>query len=99
MKGLRGERFKHVIHIDADTVAANGRSFVPPAPPGALFDLLRDPGEGRDLLDEPTEEAARRRAAAMSEELRRRLRVVGHPEEGLLSPEAREGLEALGYLE
>jgi arylsulfatase A-like enzyme len=99
MKGLRDGRFKHVIRIDADTVAANGRSFVPPAPPGALYDLLQDPGERRDLLDEPAEAAARRRAAAMGEELRRRLKVVGRPEEGLLSPEAREGLEALGYLE
>jgi arylsulfatase A-like enzyme len=98
-KGLRDDRFKHVIHIDADTVAAKGRSFVPLEPPASLFDLLRDPGEERDLLNEPGEEATRRRAAAMGEELRQRLRVVGRAEEGVLSPEAREGLEALGCLE
>jgi arylsulfatase A-like enzyme len=99
MKGLRDDRFKHVIHIDADTVAAKGRSFVPPEPPASLFDLLRDPGEGRNLLDEPAEEGARPRAAAMGEELRQRLTAVGRAEEGSLSPEARDGLEALGYLE
>jgi arylsulfatase A-like enzyme len=99
MKGLRDDRFKHVIHIDADTVVAKGRSSMPPEPSAALFDLLRDPGERRDLLKEPAEEATGQRAAAMSQELRRRLSVVGRAEEGLLSPEAREALGALGYLE
>jgi len=35
----------------------------------------------------------------MTAELRRRLEVVGHAEEGELSPEALEGLRALGYVE
>ena len=88
-----------MIHIDADTVAAKGRSFVPAEPPASLFDLLEDPGEERDLLAGPGEEATTRRAGTMEEELRRRLAVVGRADETLLSPEAREALEALGYLE
>jgi hypothetical protein len=35
----------------------------------------------------------------MARELRRRLGEVGKPEAGWLSPETREGLEALGYVE
>ena len=35
----------------------------------------------------------------MAEELRRRLAEVGEPEKEWLSAEAREGLEALGYVE
>ena len=65
----------------------------------ALYDLLEDPDERRDLLDSPPADERTRRAADLSEELRRRLATVGRPEEGQLSPEAREGLEALGYLQ
>jgi hypothetical protein len=35
----------------------------------------------------------------MAQELRRRIAEVGKAEEGWLSPETREGLEALGYVE
>ena len=99
MKGLRTERYKYVVSVDATTVAEKGRSHVPLDSGAALYDLLEDPDERRDLLDGPPADERTRRAADMSEELRRRLATVGHPEEGRLSPEAREGLEALGYLQ
>jgi arylsulfatase A-like enzyme len=98
-KGLRDERYKYVVTVDAATVEARGRSFVPPGPPAALYDLLRDPGERHDLLAGETDEATRRRALAMEAELRQRLAVVGRPETGMLSDDALEGLKALGYVE
>ncbi len=99
MKGLRDDRHKLVITLDPITVEQTGRSHLPPDPPAALFDLLRDPHERLDLLASPTDEDTRRRAAEMEAELRRRLSVVGRGEEGELSPEALEGLKALGYVE
>ena len=99
MKGLRDDRHKLVITLDPATVEETGRSHLPPNPPAALFDLLRDPHERLDLLASPTYEDTRRRAAEMEAELRRRLSVVGRGEEGELSPEALEGLKALGYVE
>ncbi len=97
-KALRAGRYKYVVSIDAATVAAEGRSHLPRDPPAALYDLVEDPEERRDLLATAEEEATRR-AGAMGQELRRRLAEVGEPEEAWLSPEAREGLEALGYVE
>lgn len=99
MKALRDDRYKLVLAIPASSVAARGRSFVPPDAEASLFDLDRDPGERQDLLGGPQEEAATRRARTMSEQLRRRLDDVGTPETGLLSEEALEGLNALGYVE
>ena len=97
-KALRAGRYKYVVSIDAETVAEEGRSHLPPDPPAALYDLVEDPEERQDLLATAEEEATRR-AGAMGQELRRRLAEVGEPEEAWLSPEAREGLEALGYVE
>ena len=64
-----------------------------------LFDILSDPGERTDLLKGRGDAGTAERAAALAEELRERLTTVGRPEEALLSAEAREGLEALGYLQ
>jgi arylsulfatase A-like enzyme len=99
MKSLRTDRYKYVLTIDAASVAENGRSYVPPDAEPALYDLLEDPLERSDLLARPTTDEQTRRAAALCAELRDRLTTVGRPEEGTLSPEAREGLEALGYLQ
>lgn len=99
MKGLRDERHKLVVTLDAETVEKTGRSHLPPDSPAALFDLARDPHERLDLLSPPTDADAVRRAEGMEAELRRRLAVVGHGEEEPLSPEALEGLKALGYVE
>jgi arylsulfatase A-like enzyme len=98
-KSLRDDRYKLVVHLDAETVAQTGRSHLPSGLPESLFDLARDPGERVDLLAPPAAEDADRRAREMTAELRRRLAVVGHAEEGELSPEALEGLRALGYVE
>jgi len=98
-KGLRDERFKLVLSVDAATVQTRGRSFVPPETPASLFDLVRDPGERHDLLAGEADEQTMRRARRMTDELRRRLAVVGTPDAGSISPEALEGLEALGYVE
>jgi hypothetical protein len=99
MKSLRTDRFKYVVTIDAASVAEKGRSHVPLEPEAALFDLLEDPHERRGIRDRSTEDDPASRAAALAAELRRRLATVGRPEQGQLSPEAREGLEALGYLQ
>jgi arylsulfatase A-like enzyme len=98
-KSLRGERYKYVVTIDARSVQARGRSFIPPGAPAALFDLLRDPGERHDLLAGETDRDVRQRALALSDELRHRLSKVGRPETGLVSEETLEGLKALGYVE
>jgi arylsulfatase A-like enzyme len=99
MKSLRTDRFKYVVTIDAATVAERGRSHVPSEPKSALFDLLEDPHERRGRRGETTSDDPSGRAVALAAELRRRLATVGRPEQGQLSPEAREGLEALGYLQ
>jgi arylsulfatase A-like enzyme len=98
-KSLRSDDYKYVVTIDARSVAARGRSFVPPAAPAALFDLQGDPGETHDLLSGETDRALRQRALTLSDELRHRLSEVGRPETGLLSEDALEGLRALGYVE
>jgi arylsulfatase A-like enzyme len=99
MKSLRTDRYKYLVTINAATVAEKGRSHVPPDPKDTLYNLHEDPGERRNLLDGADGDEEARRAAALSVELRERLVTVGRPEEGQLSPEAREGLEALGYLQ
>ena len=99
IKGLRDDRYKLLVRLDAETVRESGRSYLPPGAPASLFDLARDPGERVDLLAPPADEGAEERAREMTAELRRRLTVVGHAEEGELSPEALEGLRALGYVE
>ncbi len=98
-KSLRASRYKYIVSIDAATVAKEGRSHLPPDPPAALYDLVEDPGERRELLAGAEEEATTQRARTMAQELRRRIAEVGKAEEGWLSPETREGLEALGYVE
>ena len=97
MKGLRDGRHKLVVTIGAQTVEKQGRSHLPPHPPAALFDLVRDPGERRDLLEGRMEQEVT--AQAMLEELRGRLSVAGTADTGTMSPEALEGLKALGYVE
>jgi choline-sulfatase len=99
MKSLRTERQKYLVTIDAASVAERGRSHVPSDAGRTLFDLLEDPGERRGLLDGVGADERTGRAAVLDAELRERLATVGRPEEGQLSPEAREGLEALGYLQ
>jgi arylsulfatase A-like enzyme len=98
-KGLRDDRYKLVLSVDAATVEAEGRSFVPPDAPAVLFDLIRDPGEARNLLGEGTDEHTTERARRMIQELRRHLSETGEAEVGSMSPEALEGLKALGYVE
>jgi len=98
-KGLRDDRYKLVLSVAAATVEAKGRSFVPLDAPAALFDLVRDPGEGRDLLGEGANEQTNDRARRMAEQLRRHLAETGTSETGAISPEALEGLKALGYVE
>jgi len=98
-KALRDDGYKLVLSVDAATVQTRGRSFIPPEAPAALFDLVRDPGERLDLLAGGADEQTTQRARRMAEELRRRLAVVGTPDAVSISPEALEGLEALGYLE
>ena len=63
MKGLRTERYKYVVSIDAATVAEKGRSHVPLDSGAALYDLLEDPDERRDLLAGPPADERARRAA------------------------------------
>jgi arylsulfatase A-like enzyme len=99
MKALRDARHKLVLSIPAASVEARGRSFVPPGAPAALFDLERDPGEGRDLLAAEPDAGDRRRAEALAHDLRHRLAETGTPEVGSVSPEALEALKALGYVE
>ena len=98
-KSLRADRYKYIVDIDAATVVKEGRSHLPPDPPAALYDLVEDPEERRDLLAGAEEEATTRRTRTMAQELRRWLAEVGKPDAGWLSPETREGLEALGYVE
>ena len=98
-KGLRDDRYKLVLSVAAETVQARGRGFVPPDAPVALFDLVRDPGEERDLMGGGTDEHHTERVRRMVEELRRHLTEAGTAETGPLSPEALEGLKALGYVE
>ena len=98
-KGLRSGRYKYVVSIDGATVATEGRSHLPEKPKAALYDLAEDPEELRDLLTDTQSDTATEQARTLAEELRHRLSQVGESEEGWLSPEAREGLEALGYVE
>ena len=42
-KSLRGDRYKLVVHLDAETVARSGRSQLPDDAPASLYDLEHDP--------------------------------------------------------
>jgi arylsulfatase A-like enzyme len=99
MKSLRTERYKYLLTIDAASVAERGRSFVPSNAGRTLFDLLEDPDERRDLVEGAGADDQTERVAALDAELRELLATVGRPDKGQLSAEARDGLEALGYLQ
>lgn len=98
MKSLRGARYKSILTVDGESVAARGRSHLPADAPQELYDLKEDPAELHDLLASGPPEVTER-AEALGRETRERLQKVGEADEALLSPEAREGLEALGYVQ
>ena len=100
MKGLRDDRYKLLVHLDAETVARTGRSHLPAGVAASLFDLVRDPASAPTCWRRAADEHAERRAGSMTSRAAPAPRaVVGHAEEGELSPEALEGLRALGYVE
>jgi arylsulfatase A-like enzyme len=99
-KSLHRGRYKYILTVDKDTVAERGRSFIPDRPASAeLYDLAKDPREEHDLLAQPTEDPLRR-SRLLEAELRRRVEERrGGAERTQLTPEALEGLRALGYIE
>ena len=61
MKALRGERYKSILTIEGDVVAAQGRSHVPEDAPQELYDLGEDPAELHDLMGTGAPGSAERR--------------------------------------
>ncbi len=100
MKGLRTDRYKYIVNIDAQTVTQHGREYLPEVPPGQeLYDLENDPGEKRNLLAAGGPEEAEALAAEFYRELREYLaQERGQAEPVTLDEETIEKLKGLGYI-
>ena len=98
-KALRRGRYKYIVTVGADQVAARGRAQLgdPPARE-ELYDLEADPHERRNLIAAPSK-AARETARALRRLLAERVgAAAGAPRGSVpLSPETVQRLEALGY--
>ena len=99
-KSIRDGRYEYILSATPAQVATGGRARIPADPAAAeLYDLLRDPGEQRNLLL-GADEAVRRRAAVLERELRRvSAGPQGIPERMRPSKELIEDLKALGYVQ
>jgi arylsulfatase A-like enzyme len=98
-KAVQDDRYKYVVDVDADTVAAHGRWYVPSHPAAAeLYDLSIDPGERINLLMSPTPDT-RVRASLMDRALRGLLSTHATAGRLELDKEDIERLRALGYVE
>ena len=99
-KGVETDRYKYVVRIDAASVRARGRAFLPATPASrALFDLAEDPGETRNLLAAAPKAEHERLAEELDAVLRRHVGAQhSDSRPARLSPELLEGLRALGYV-
>jgi len=99
-KCVRTSRYKYIVHIDAATVAARGRKNLPDGPLSAmLYDLRRDPGEHRNLLESNPTPQALSIAADLEKRLRRHLAEQhGEAESAPLDTAVIERLKGLGYI-
>jgi arylsulfatase A-like enzyme len=100
-KSIRDERYKLIIEIDEEAVAASGRAVIPETlAVRQLYDLLRDPEERHDLLRSSSAADATTRAEAMERELRSRVGALrGQADRVVLGDEVLERLRALGYIQ
>jgi arylsulfatase A-like enzyme len=100
-KAVRTGRYKYIVTIDEPTVRARGRQFIPAQPQDReLYDLLDDPSERRNLLEDPGNPRALTTAAELDAALRRMVpKQLGRTERAHLDAETVEKLKALGYLE
>jgi len=99
-KAIQTESYKYLVRIDADSVLANGRAFIPEVPAWrGLYDLRRDPGETVNLLDGSPDPTVALQAAEMDRELRDHV-AAQHPDSQptTLDPEMIDRLRALGYV-
>ena len=99
-KCVRTSRYKYIVHIDAATVAARGRKNLPDGPLSAmLYDLRRDPGEHRNLLESNPTPQTLSIAADLEKRLRRHLAEQrGEAESAPLDTAVIERLKGLGYI-
>jgi arylsulfatase A-like enzyme len=99
-KGLRTDRYKYIVTIDAQTVAARGREFLPDRPLyPELYDLTGDPRERRNLLVTPHSPEIDDLAAGFYRQLQEHIasnRGVAEPV--TLDEETIEKLKGLGYI-
>ena len=100
-KSLRSGRYKYVVSMSLEQVAARGRAAIPEEPDTVeLYDLVADPGETTNLLRGRTPAEAADRRTRLDAELRRVVALrVGHARSVPMTEEALERLRALGYVE
>jgi arylsulfatase A-like enzyme len=100
-KGVRTERYKLILTIDAATVKTHGRAYLPEQPRRVeLYDLRRDPAEQRNLLNGQHDAEIARVAEALAQHLREHVKARGPAAERVsLDEETVESLRALGYVE
>jgi arylsulfatase A-like enzyme len=99
-KAVREDRYKYIVTIDPQTLAARGRNFVPEFPASReLYDLRRDPAERRNLIapgapDPPVQLASRLDLALRAAVAKR----IGATERAVIDDATVEKLKALGYV-
>jgi arylsulfatase A-like enzyme len=100
-KAVQDGRYKYMVRIGAESVASRGRAYVPSPPEWrGLYDLVSDPGETTNVLEEPLHPEHERAAARLDRELREHL-AAQRPDSRseALDPATLERLRQLGYVE
>jgi arylsulfatase A-like enzyme len=99
-KAIQTDSYKYLVRIDAESVLAKGRAFIPDPPAWrGLYDLRHDPRERVNLLEGTPDPAVAGQAAEMDRELRDHV-AAQHPDSQptTLDPEMIDRLRALGYV-
>jgi len=99
-KSVRTRRYKYIVTVDKETVAAIGRNHLPEGPLKAeLYDLKLDPWERHNLLARNARAKILSLAAGFERQLRRHLAEQrGEAAATTLGAEALERLKSLGYI-